>query len=226
MSTKKTSSFFVRTIKNQKGVLTIDFMFALVMAAVLVIVMFAFSMSLTMLEIAQYIAFSTARAHASAHLDQEKQTLMARQKFRTFLDDRKFPALAPLLKNNWFEISERSLEIRGGGTTGANEATFNEIYAYRQDTVPQTGVRFKFQAKILKIKIPFVGAITEDSDFTTYVTGFLIREPTSKECKTQFELNTRFKAILDQDSRFRSIYQGAMPKAQQSQYFGLEDNGC
>lgn len=218
----------VHSIRNQRGFLSVDFLFAMTMAAVLCMIMFALTTTLSMIEIAQYVAFATARAHAAAHLDQDKQITQAQQKFESYIDDKRFPALAPLFQNGWFSIIPKSLDVRGGGhpTSGSSEASFNDSYGFQQNAMPQTGVRFRFQAKILKMNLPLLGSISDDDDFGTYVTGMLLREPTSKECKAQFEPGARFRTMLDQDGRFRGLYQGGVPKAQQNAYFGLEDNGC
>lgn len=215
-------------LRDRRGFLTIDFLFAITMAAALIMIMFAFSTTLSMLEIAQYIAFSTARAHAPAHLNQEKQVQLATDRFEAYQDPNRFPALAPLLKNGWFTLEPKSLEIRGGGkaTAGSGEATFNEEYGYQQNAMPMTGVRFRFEAKILKMNLPFLGRVTSEEDFGTFITGFLIREPTTEECKKQMRPEARFKAILDQDSRFNAIYSGGVPSSKKTAYFEMEDTGC
>lgn len=218
-----------KRLNSERGFITVDFLFAMTMAAVMIMMMFVFSTTLTVIEISQYIAFATARAHAPAHKDQETQVRLARQKFESYQDSKRFPALAPLLKNGWFNIETRTLEIRGGGVPvpgAGGDTDFNDQYGYRKEAMPQTGIRFKLQADILKMNLPFLGRITEDSDFSTYVTGFLIREPTTEECRKQIEREGRFEAILDQDSRFRQIYHGGVPKSTQTAYFALEDNGC
>lgn len=217
-------------LKDRRGFLSVDFLFAMTIAAVLLMMSFAFTTTLSMIEIAQYIAFSTARAHAAGHETQEKQALIARKKFEAYQDDKLFPALAPLLKNGWFALDPKTLDIRGGGhpTSGSTGETFDEDYGFDQGSraVSQIGVRFRMQAKILKMNIPFLGTLSEDDDFGTYVTGLLLREPTSEECRRLFEQNQRFNAILDQDSRFRGIYQGGTPGSKQGAYMPMEDNGC
>lgn len=214
-------------LRDRRGFLTVDFLFALTMAAGLIMMMFAFTTTLTVLEVAQYIAFSTARAHAPAHLTQDKQVNLAEQKFESFQDPQRFPALAPLLKNGWFEIEAKSLDIRGGGTAtaGSGEKTFNGQYGYQENAMPQTGIRFRIRAKILKMNLPFLGRLTNDEDFATYVTGFLIREPTTEECRKQLKYTARFQEIMNQDSRFRGIY-SSVPNSKKDAYFEMEDSGC
>ena len=210
--------------RDQRGFLVVDFLFAITLAAVMIMIMFAFSTTLTMIEVAQYIAYSTSRAHAPAHKTQDKQTELANEKFRSFRDPARFPALAPLLLNGWFEVDEKSLEIRGGGKGTDND--FNEEYGYYENAMPQTGVRFKMNAKILKMNLPLMGRITSDNDFAVFLTGLLIRDPTTEECRSQLKPEARFKAMLDQDGRFRQIYSGGVPSSKQTAYFEMEDTGC
>lgn len=217
-------------LKDRRGFLSVDFLFAMTIAAVLLMMTFAFTTTLSMIEIAQYIAFSTARAHAAGHVNQEKQAQIARKKFESYQDDKLYPALAPLLKNGWFELDPKTLDIRGGGhpVSGSSGQTFDEDYGFDEGakSVSQIGIRFRMQAKILKMNLPFLGSLTEEDDFGTNVTGLLLREPTAEECRKQFEKEQRFNAILDQDSRFRGIYQGGTPGSKQNEYVPMEDNGC
>lgn len=209
-------------LRNNRGILTIDFLIAMTLAFGLVIMMFAFATSLTMIEVAQYMAYSAARAHSAAHLTQEKQVQMGKQKFESYLDKKKFAGLAPLLRNGWFDVNAKTLEIRGGGKSGmgSGDTTFNSDYGYRQNALPQMGVRFKFQAKLLQLKLPLVGAIDGDDEFGTFITGLMLREPSTEECKNQMQMEQRFKAIKALDGRFSTN------AVVDTAYFPMEDNGC
>lgn len=209
--------------------LSVDFLFAMTMAAVLCMMTFAFATTLSMIEIAQYVAFSTSRAHAAAHEDQQRQVALAEGKFNSFTKAGVFPALSPLLSNDWFELDPTSLDIRGGGQgmAGGGSSTFNEEYGFEENSIPQTGIRFRFRAKILKMNVPLLGALSEEDDFGTWVTGLLIREPTSEECRKSFETNIRFTALkkLDRHNRFQRAISIPGARADQA-YFPMEDNGC
>lgn len=215
-------------LRDQRGILSVDFLFAMTMAAVLCMMMFAFTTTLSMIEIAQYIAFSTSRAHAAGHHDQQRQQELGQAKFDSFTNQGSYPALSPLLLNNWFEIDSRSFEIRGGGqSSGGSALTFGDLYPENDFSIPQTGVRFRFRAKILKMNLPFLGALAEEDDFGTWVTGFLIREPTSEECRASMETNIRYSAIKKLDAMNRFQQAVSIPNSRgDSAYFPLEDNGC
>lgn len=196
--------------------------------------MFAFATTMAMIQVAQYVAFSTARVHSAGHLTQDKQVQHAQEKFKTFTDPKHFPALAPLLRNGWFEIDTGSLEIKGGGNSTAGGGNFDTEYGYSANPpgIPQQGIRFIFRAPVLKFNIPLIGSVKdeEDADFGTFITGLIFREPTSAECRAQLDVNVRFRALRELDNRYNSIYQSGMWGGRHSPtptaYIPLEDNGC
>ncbi len=207
-----------RPLQNSRGMITAEFIFALVLSAGLCIVLFALNFTLSMAEVAQYVAFSSARAHAAGHVDQDKQEQLAKEKYKALLNT---PALKNLFNNGsegWFILSAE-LDVRGGGATGRS---FSEYPNQVADRVPQVGVRFDFQPRILNLKLPFLGSTSEDPDsgFSTKITGLLIREPTQKEC-WDLQVRQRYKAILDLESRYRIL--GA---SGENKYAPMEDNGC
>lgn len=220
--------FYSDRMLGQRGVIAVDFLFAMVLAAVLCMMMFAFATTLSMIEVAQYVAFSTSRAHAAGHETQSRQIELGRAKFASFTKTSSFPAIAPLLTNDWFEMDPSSLDIRGGGQeSGGSQLTFDGEYGSDDIGLPKTGVRFRFRAKVLKMNLPLLGILSEDDDFGTWVTGFMIRESTSEECRSTMEENIRYSAIrrLDQGNRFERAV--STPSAGKTgDYFPMEDNGC
>ena len=207
-----------KPLQNSSGMITAEFIFALVLSAGLCIVLFALNFTLSMAEVAQYIAFSTARAHAAGHIDQTKQEQMAKDKYKALLNT---PAIKPLFNKGgegWFILSGEP-DIRGGGESGRS---FDE-YPVTQNRVPQVGVRIDFQPRLLNLKLPFLGSTSEDPDagFSTRITGLLIREPTNSECWQQ--VRQRYKHILDLDSRYRAISAAA---SGEGKYVPMEDSGC
>lgn len=207
---------FKNTIKNDRGMISAEFIFALVISAGICIVFFALNFTLSMAEVAQYIAFSAARAHAAGHVDQDKQIQMAKDKYQALLNN---PVLQPLLNNpdgGWFLLSPQ-IDVRGGGESGAS---FDSEYKVSEGRVPQVGVRFDFSPRLLGLRIAFLGSTTEDdAGYSAKITGFLIREPTQKEC-WDLQIKKRYSAILDLDSRFRELARD------EQAYVPMEDNGC
>lgn len=206
-----------KALSNSKGFLSADFLFSIVIASCLCAVFFSLSFTLSMVEIGQYIAYSVSRAHAAGHKTQEDQETAAKDKFASL---QKNKVLAPLFSNGWFEIG--NLDIRGGGAAGKE---FGDRYPKPSDGargVPQTGIRLNFEAKLLDLKIPLLGPTDPDGNgFKAFLTGLMIREPTTKECRDQIK-DQRYKAILQLDKRFDAI---AGPGSQKD-YTPMEDNGC
>lgn len=205
-------------LSNNHGMISTEFIFSIILCVGLCVVLFSLTFTFSMAEVAQYIAFSTARAHAAAHVDQEKQEELARNKFNELTNSR---VLKPLFNNpdgGWFKLG--ALNIRGGGAS----RNFGDIYPTNVDPsgtqrTPQVGVRFSFQPKILNFKVPFLGSTAEDEDqgYSAQISGLLIREPTQKECNEQ--IKARYDSILDLDPRYKQ-YSNA------NKYMPLEDNGC
>lgn len=204
-------------LRNSKGFLSADFLFSIVIASCLCAVFFSLSFTLSMVEVGQYIAFSVTRAHSAGHKTQEDQENAAKAKFKSLQTNKVF---APLFSNGWFEIG--NLDIRGGGENGRDftDRYPSEDNAYRG--VPQTGIRLDFFAKILDIKVPLLGPTDpEGKGFKAFLTGLMIREPSSQECQDQIK-SQRFQAIMNLDKRFEGI---AGPGSQRD-YVPMEDNGC
>ncbi len=208
-----------KPLKNSRGMISTEFIFALVLCAGLCIILFSLNFTLTMAEVAQYIAFSSARAHAAGHVDQDKQEQLAKDKYKELVNN---PILKPLFNSSagggWFKLSD-DIDVRGGGPNGRN---FDEDYPATADRAPQVGVRFDFQPKILNLKIAFLGSTSEDGEgFSAKITGFLIREPTQKEC-WELQVKPRYTNILNLESgRFKLLGSGG-----ENKYVPMEDNGC
>jgi len=213
---------FVSTMNNSRGMISAEFLFSIVLAAGLCIVLFSLTFTLSMAEVAQYIAFSTSRAHSAAHVDQDKQEQMGKDKYKELLNN---GALRNLFNNpdgGWFELS-KAPDIRGAGVTGKQFDDYNNSTV--DDRVPQVGVRLDFNAKIMSVKVPMLGSTkgesTEDG-FNAKITAFLIREPTQKEC-WELQIKERYKAILSLDSRYTKLDRGGDRIYRQAP---MEDNGC
>lgn len=205
----------LKIIKNERGMLSAEFIFALVLVVGLCCVLFAMNFTLAMAEVSQYIAFSSARAFAAAHITPEKQVQLAQDKFESLRNNQ---VLRPILNRQdgegWFQLE--NLEVR----TGVNGDDYSGEYVYTENRVPQVGVRFKFVPKVLNMKIAFLGSTSEDGeDFGANITGFLIREPTQLECRRQ--MMQRYTQILQLDSRY-----GTLGSRGSNKYIDMEDNGC
>lgn len=195
---------------NQKGVITVDFLFALVLAMSLSAAVFAMTFSLVVIEMTQYIAYSTARAMSGSDVDLNSQRQSALAKFQSLVSD---PVLSPLYSNGWFEIGQP--DIRPGlGNNFANE------YAAKQDSRRffHQGVRVPLTINLLQLKLPFLGTAKEEGGNQTAVNSLLIRENSFQECQKVF--NARVEALFEtvEAGRFKAYKSNVTPP--------IEDNGC
>ncbi len=202
---------------NQRGFVTTEFLFAIIIAFGMTLVTFALTFTLSTVEVAQYVTFSASRAHAAGNYDAASQKKQAQLKYDELMGNSE---IAPLFTNGWFKISKSSdLEIRSG--SGDN---FEKDYPVAQGSGRGThqGVRMNLAANILEMRLPLLGNITPDGDgFKTKLSALLIREPSQQECYKYMEL--RKDALFDNgnfENRFtRFKKSGNVP-------IPWEDNAC
>lgn len=158
-------------LHNEKGLLTLDFVFASVIVFAFITILFSFAMTFSIVEVVQYISYASARNYSLAHKDESEQRTRAQEKFEQLS---KHPILAPLFSNGWFEILPAQIN------------DFNNEYNPDRslDSDIFIGVRVPFSAPILYKRIPILGTTGSDQDaFTANIQSFLAREPTFTECE-------------------------------------------
>ena len=205
-------------MKNSVGIITIDFLISLLIASVFCTVLFVFTFTFTVIEISQYIAYSTGRAFIAGHLTPDDQVKMATNKFKQFIGPGGNKEIMPLFQNGWYELSPP--DIRGAGESGKS---FADDYGLGPDSKNSSysGIRLRFNAKLLMLNFGILGSTSKSGDgFFANVTGLLIREPSTQECQKQLTLDNRYRAILDLDPRFNDY------RATSDKYLPMEDNGC
>lgn len=202
-------------MRNERGLITVDFMFALVLITGFTALMFVLSFSLSIASVTQYLTFAAARNFAVAHLDQEQQAQRAQMKYQELLNS---AVLRPLYTNGWFSVDD---QLTVGDQTQA-VAGFGQNSAVN----PFWGAGTNFTARILDFNIPFFGSTTDNGDgkgsgFKSYLSSSLGREPTTAEC-IQFTA-ARWTAIRNlQVSGGASYSTGTSAQG----YFPMTDDGC
>ena len=157
-------------LKNEKGILTLDFIFAFIIIFGFVGVLFSFAMTFSVVEAVQYVSFASARNYSLAHLNEDRQMERADKKYDELTTSQ---ALSPFLSNGWFEAEK---------STNHN---FNDTYDPKSGYEVFWGVRISFKAPILFKRVPLLGTTGSDPDgFTANIQSFLMREPTFSECQT------------------------------------------
>lgn len=205
---------------DEQGFIATEFIFALTMAAGIGIALFAITYTLTVAEVAQYVAFATARSQAAAHIDIDSQKKRGLDSYKKLMSDKTFKSLFTTKQNSnaWFSlppVPEQKL--------GQNEGDIFSEYPVSQGRVPNTGIRIKFVSKILNMKLPLLGRLMgEESDgLNANVTSFQFREPTQTECQKQMAL--RYSSILNLDGRFNAFISTSKST---NNVISMEDNGC
>ena len=167
---------------GQRGFITVDFLFAMVMILGLSGLMFAVTFTLSMASVTQYVTFAAARNYVAAHTDRGMQEQRAQQKYKELTENAVFK---PLYNNGWFKVDD-----------APNVGDHLQIIPEFQEAARSDGggvvnkfwgVGTGFTAMILDFKIPFFGSTAPDGDgtgsgFKTYMGSYLGREPTTDEC--------------------------------------------
>ena len=160
---------FNNSLENEKGLLTLDFIFAFIIIFGFVGVLFSFAMTFSVVETVQYVSFASARNYSLAHLNEDRQKERADLKYNELTTSQ---ALSALVSNGWFEIKK------------STNYDFNDEYQTQPDKGVFLGVRIPFKAPILFKRVPLLGTTASDPDsFFANIQSFLAREPTFKECQ-------------------------------------------
>lgn len=206
---------------NSKGLMTVDFMFGIIITFVIMITLFRVCFSLLVVEVAQYITYSTARAHAASDISVVAQREAGMTKYKSLKDNKVWKHL---FKNS-FKISNDDDEgiLRSGEESGGTFEDYNNSGASdgsELSGIPTIGAVLDIKLSWLNMNIPFLGRTSDaDQEFATKTTALLIREPSFKECRDF--MKARYEKILQLDpSRF------APAMSAKDKYVALEDNGC
>jgi hypothetical protein len=209
---------------NNRGFITIDYLFSFVLVSGFCLAIMAFSATLSVVETVQYVAFTGARNFFAGHVDVESQKSVAMKKMISGQNAiGANPVLAPLINGGWFKVDWSKAVVEydipqnapsfGYESPNPNRSLFH-------------GVILPFQANILAFQVPFFGSTVKSDDqqskdalFSTNITAFLGREPTFKECNDFNQ--ARWTNIQKLDSSYK-VPSGATANG----YVVINDNGC
>lgn len=202
---------------NQRGVITVDFLFSIVLVLGFSGLLFVLSFTLSIASVTQYVTFAAARNYAVAHVDKETQEARAQAKYTELLNN---SVLKPLYTNGWYAVdAQLSIGDQTKFVPGWEAAIggVNEFW----------GVGTNFTAKVLDFHIPFFGSTTPDDGgpkgqgFKTYLSSMLGREPTEAEC-------IEFTAARWEAIRGLAVSNGVAYSQGTSTtgYYPMTDDGC
>jgi hypothetical protein len=193
---------------NQRGSLTVDFVFGMVLASGVSLILISLCFTLAVVEVSQYVSFAASRVYFGGHRQEKDQIERAEAKFQELMS---IPAMKQLLNGQWFSVKyiasgDFRSEYPSGGLINDQDVFF--------------GTRLEIESKVLNLRIPFYGNVGNENGFRAKIQSFLGREPSFEECKN----------FNDQRwTRYQEIYQNFKPPTGQENsqaYVPIIDNGC
>lgn len=198
------------------GLITVDFLFAFILVSGFSFALLSLTLTLSVVELTQYITFSSARTFMAAHTNLEKQKQMGRDKYIQLLENSVF---SPLFQNGWFEIGDTP-NIGNQSENPFEQANYPKVDELHYQFF---GVNVGFTAHVLQFRIPLYGSTTgtdEDKNtFSTVIGSYLNREPTLHECQENFN-KSRWLYIRQKKGGEAASY------TSDNGYFPIMDNGC
>ncbi len=202
-------------LNNERGILTIDFMFSMVLILGLSALLFVLTFTLSIASVTQYVTYAAARNYVTAHIDKASQEARAVAKYKELTSNKVFK---PLYNNGWYLIDEEP-------NVGDHTKVIPEFESATQGINKFWGVGTSFTAVVLDFQIPLYGSTQPDGDgsgegFKTYLGSYLGREPTTEECLAFTA--ARWGAIRTLPASGGSAYSTAGSGG----YFPQTDDGC
>lgn len=202
-----------RHLRNERGIITLDFIFALTLGIGFTMVFFALTLTLSLVEVTQYISFAVARTSWAAHETRTLQTALGDKKYNELLGR---PVFKAVFGRGWFKLPAKP--SYGDPLNGFN-AEYN--VDPNEDSATFIGARLRIEAKILDITLPMLGATKTKSDTgVANVQTFLGREVTTTECREQFNMQRWPKILL-----LHPVY-GQLSGLNPAVVGLITDNGC
>lgn len=193
-------------IKGQRGSITVDFIFGIVLVAGVSFILVSLCFTMAIVEISQYIAFASSRSYFGGHKSEKDQIDLGDAKYNKILS---VSSLKQLLNGDWFGLKYM-------GTRDFRDMYPSNGLEHDNDTF--FGTRLELEAKLLNMRIPFLGT-TAGNGYKASLTSYLGREPNVDEC-LEFNKNRL--------STFSQRYPLAGPSAggPADVYAVISDNGC
>ncbi len=205
-------------ILNQKGQLTLDFLFAIVLILGISTLLSALTFALTFTEIIQYVSYAGARSYLAGDTIPNNQIKAAEDKVTGLLK-----ALPFIGAKDWVQVTNRKADNFKSNYDGQGVDVFRNQF---------TGYRIDFKLPILGLKIPLLGpAITppgggqtgaQPEEFKATVSSYLMREPTTDECMRYN--NNILKALVNLNGAYGSALSNVSNGPEN--FVAINDNGC
>ncbi len=190
-------------IHNEYGMITLDFIFAFTVAISVMMVLFAVTVTFAMVEVAQYVTYTTSRAYAGAHDTPGMQADLGNARYKEVMA---LSAIKTFLTGDWVAVGKPTLQ------------DFSDEYPETEATNHVfVGAQITFNAHLLHLNVPFFGQTATDSGVgQATLNSYLMREVSTQECRENFT-----------KKRFENLKQigpySAAPAAEEAL---ITDNGC
>lgn len=171
--------------KSRKGSLSFDFLISITVSCLLLMFVFLTAFTFSLAEVAQYIAYATARSYFIGHEDYDTHVDEAEARYNA-LNGQFFKSGSGLTISDWFFLS--NMNIYDGGRNRS----------FSGDNRTRFGVGFQFTSKVLTMDIPFLGKVGSGADgFAFPIAAFLGREVSRNECRNLFPVDRSGKRFVD-----------------------------
>lgn len=206
-----------KVMRNEGGFATADFLFSFLLASMLTALLFAMCFTFTVIEISQYISYSSTRAGVPAHKTPSHQKQRVEAKLNRLLAD---PQFSPLIRNGWFELVLKDMRL-GHSSSDFYQSEYGMEPVGPGFYIPAAGVRLTLTAKILNLNLGPLGKIESENggDFNLTIGSMLFREPSQEECSGI--IKERYQKLITLDPLY-----GTVTGQQIQNYTSMEDNGC
>ncbi|MBC6414915.1 MAG: hypothetical protein GDA46_00765 [Bdellovibrionales bacterium] len=213
---KKFSFFFFKKNllnKKEKGIVTIPFLFILIIFLFLILSFLFLNMTLVHVSITQYMSYSSARKLSLSDQSKSEQILSVEKHYRQLRSTFFSPRAYTDGSKDWFELLE-FLDSR-------EHIGSNVVSDYPEENLDRQrfyGINLLFISYILKLQIPFLIDSPDRPSIKARVSSFLGREPSVEECAKFYE--KKYETIRQKCTDRDLICTFPVPQIKE------DDNGC
>ena len=174
----------------KKGSISIDFILSFTVMCILILYFLMVSLTLTYIEISQYITFQTSRVFSIGHKDENTHRDKATEIHNHLVGRFQLSSTGGDPSEKWFLLHRLSLGL-------------SDKEEFFRDVGPDLffGAESQFISRAMGLGIPFLGdtldqAGTDDGKFIVNLGSYLGREPSRAECiNFQTEITTKIREL-------------------------------
>jgi len=160
--------------RGGRGSLSVDFLISITASCLLLMFVILTAFTFSLVEVAQYIAYATARSYFVGHENYDAHIDEAEDRYNS-LNGQFFNSGSGSAMSSWFFLS--GMNIYDGGVN----------VSFQQDNRTRFGVGFTFTSRVLTMDIPFLGKVGSGTDgFAFPIASFLGREVSKSVCRDLF----------------------------------------